>query len=286
VHQFMTPRNCPMEDVDHASGAGADGIGISEWKCAGVDEVDLSERLRDAGLAISSYLPSQFSLLPMPIPLMPDQVAEPGERLRRQCVSVERAARIGAKLVVVVLGPGDTERDRMAAAGALGELGDAAASRGIDVAVEYLSRPAVSVLPDWTPFLDFVAGVDRSNIGVVLDVQHLVGQPDMLETSGLWADRVWLAQVSGVPVVQRSPFDRLLPGDGRPLLEEFVQALLDAGFRGWWELEVLSDDGRYGTQLPDSLWTRPHRAFVADAVDRFQRILQGTSVGHDAERQP
>ena len=41
---------------------------------------------------------------------------------------------------------------------------------------------------------------------------------------------------------ERSPFDRELPGRGRGVAPGIMATLLRAGYRGWWELEIFSDD--------------------------------------------
>ena len=42
-----------------------------------------------------------------------------------------------------------------------------------------------------------------------------------------------------------------------------VASLLEAGYDGYWELEVFSDDGTYGNDFPDSYWKLPHAEFLA-----------------------
>ena len=46
---------------------------------------------------------------------------------------------------------------------------------------------------------------------------------------------------------------------------------MEAGYDGWWELEVFSDDGSFGNAFPDSLWALPANEFLARAHDAFVR---------------
>ena len=65
--------------------------------------------------------------------------------------------------------------------------------------------------------------------------------------------------------------DRALPGEGRADLPGILAALVESGYRGWYDLEIFSDDGRYGTAYPDSLWGPPHEEMLGRARRSFDR---------------
>jgi sugar phosphate isomerase/epimerase len=48
--------------------------------------------------------------------------------------------------------------------------------------------------------------------------------------------------------------DRVLPGDGAADLPGILGALEDAGWDGFYDLEIFSDNGAFGSAYPDSLW--------------------------------
>ena len=52
----------------------------------------------------------------------------------------------------------------------------------------------------------------------------------------------------------RSWNDRVLPGDGVVDLPAVFAALREGGYDSWFDLEVFSDDGRWGNDFPDSVW--------------------------------
>ncbi len=52
----------------------------------------------------------------------------------------------------------------------------------------------------------------------------------------------------------RSWCDRVLPGDGIADIPGIFRALDEGGFEGWFELELFSDDGKFGNDFEDSLW--------------------------------
>jgi sugar phosphate isomerase/epimerase len=70
-------------------------------------------------------------------------------------------------------------------------------------------------------------------------------------------------------VDERGGFDREYPGRGRGTAAEIVATLIECGYSGYWELEVFSDDGTYGTDYPDSYWKQPHEDFLREAKSAF-----------------
>ena len=48
--------------------------------------------------------------------------------------------------------------------------------------------------------------------------------------------------------------DRVLPGDGAADLPAILGALDSAGWDGFYDLEIFSDNGAFGSAYPDSLW--------------------------------
>jgi sugar phosphate isomerase/epimerase len=51
--------------------------------------------------------------------------------------------------------------------------------------------------------------------------------------------------------------DRLLPGDGVADVPRILGLLDRAGWDGFYDLEIFSDNGAFGNALPDSLWDVP-----------------------------
>lgn len=61
---------------------------------------------------------------------------------------------------------------------------------------------------------------------------------------------------------------RVVADDGVARLDELVPAMQDAGFDGWYDVEIISGAGRFGCELPDSLWK-------LDPLDYAQRQVDG-----------
>ena len=105
-----------------------------------------------------------------------------------------------------------------------------------------------------------------------------------------------LPRIAGVHVCDvrrptRSWCDRVLPGEGVADLATILGALKAAGWRGYYDLEIFSDDGTFGTALPDSLWRLPPgelaargRAALVAAWERRARPA-GSIVGSSDDKE-
>ena len=142
-------------------------------------------------------------------------------------------------------------------------VADAAAKHGLMIAFEPLALrrgAAVSTLPETIEVLDRAG---RDNIQILLDVWHSWPEPDLLANLKSCVGRLIGVQINDVRNPERSWCDRVMPGDGRNVCTPIVPALIQAGFTGWYDFEVFSDDGRWGNDFADSLWKLPHGEFVA-----------------------
>ena len=72
--------------------------------------------------------------------------------------------------------------------------------------------------------------------------------------------------------------DRVLPGDGVADLPGIFGALNDGGLDGWFELEVLSDDGTFGDDYPDSLWKLDPVELIRTGREQFMRAWKSRPV--------
>ena len=103
----------------------------------------------------------------------------------------------------------------------------------------------------------------------MFSVYHSWDEPGLHDQLRRYASRINSVQVCDIRQPERSPFDRELPGRGRSVAPAIIATLLGAGYDGWWELEIFSDDGTYGTALPDSYWAMPPRDFLTRAKKAF-----------------
>ena len=114
---------------------------------------------------------------------------------------------------------------------------------------------------------------DHASVGLMCDLFHIWDDPDTSAIIRERGDRVFGVQLSDWRDPQRSWADRVLPGDGIAPLAELVCALEQAEYRGDYELEIMSDDGRYERCLEDSLWTQDPQAVAVRAFNSLTTLL-------------
>jgi sugar phosphate isomerase/epimerase len=233
--------------------AGAGAIGILEFKLEGVD--DLRGKLRESGLAVSACLPAAGSILPSPLIPGPEEAEA---RVESICASVARLAELEPSCVFFLTGPGE---DSDAVREGIRRIADAGARHGVRVALE-------PIHPSQADTLSFVHTIDHAleligdaDVGILFDTWHL--------DEVFHADRIFGVHVADRRVPTRSDFDRALPGGGS---RTAVRALLEAGYDGWFDVEVMSDDGTFGNAFPDSLWALPTEEIARRAVASMEQL--------------
>lgn len=288
VATWMTPHNTIFQDISQIAGSGADGIGIWEGKYERRDEPNVISAVSGSGLRATFCMPTLWTILPGPVdgPAM----REPSVRTELICESIPHLAKFDP--VAIVVGPG-TSGDEARPAGPLEEvakslmkIADVAADHGQRIAFELLARRRGCPLPTLHEMVDFIDSLDRDNIDVAFDVWHTWAEPSLTEDLSRYVDRIASVQVNDVQWNERCWCDRALPGGGRGVLPGILATLISAGYEGWYELEIVSDDGSYGTVLPDSLWNLPHETLLSLGKSAFDKAYaQGMSQAAKGEAQ-
>jgi sugar phosphate isomerase/epimerase len=255
VSEFTTPALGFTDDLTVYRAAGADGIGISEAKLRD-DREDLKQ-LRRSGLGVSSFFPTAGTILPTP---MVPGADEPQARVAAIAAGIRRLAPFRPECCSVSTGPrGRYERDEALAivVSGLGTLAQEAEDAGMRLAVE-LMHPSLADQFSFMTSMPFAVAlldsVGHPNVGIALDCWHLSDDPDVLEQVRIYAPRVAGVHLNDRRQPTRSWCDRVLPGDGVIDIAGVLGALDEGGYRGWFELEVVSDDGSVEHDYPDSLW--------------------------------
>jgi sugar phosphate isomerase/epimerase len=225
--------------------AGAGAIGILEFKLEGVD--DVRGKPRESGLAVSACLPAAGSILPSPL------IPGPGEseaRVESICRSVQRLAELAPSCVFFLTGPGD---DRDTVVEGIRRIAEAGIRPGVRVALEPVHPSQAALLSPVSTVEGALELIGDADVGILFDTWHLDGV--------VHAGRVYGAHVADRREPTRSDFDRELPGEGS---RAAVRAL--TGYDGWFDVEVISDDGTFGETFADSLWALPAEEIARRAV--------------------
>ena len=238
--------------------AGVDGIGVWELKLPedGADAEPL-ELLEASGLGSASAVPAIPSILPLP--LLPGP-ADPKERVESLCASVHRLAAFRPAAVVCLAGPAgvlDPGRAEETLVDGLRTIAAEAERAGVRIALEPFQREGIEQWSTINTLADAAALADAAGsaaVGIQFDVWHLWNTPGLLEEIPRHIDRIAGVHVNDWRAPTRGWADRVLPGDGVADLPAILGALDDAGWDGFYDLEVFSDNGAFGSSYPDSLW--------------------------------
>ena len=279
VATWMTPHNSIHDDIEQVSRTGADGIGLWEGKLTDGSDETVREAVAQSGLRASFCMPRLWTILAGPVGGSDSR--DPAVRTEIICESVVRLAAFDP--VAIVVGPGtsgDPENPAGpldAVADGLAKIADTAAAYGQRISFELLTGRRGCPLPTLGEIAVFVEQLERDNIGILFDVWHSWADPGVHEQLATYSDRIDCCHVNDVRPVERTWADRVLPGEGRGVAAGLIASLIAADYEGWYELEIVSDDGTYGTDLPDSLWKMPHEELLRRGKHAFDEVYAEAS---------
>ncbi|HVR13734.1 MAG TPA: sugar phosphate isomerase/epimerase family protein [Gaiellaceae bacterium] len=264
ISEFTTLNASFDEDLVAYRAAGVEGIGVCEIKLG----EGAAERLRESGLKATFCVPEVPSILPLPVMDGPDS---PEERVEALCASVSRLAELEPVCVLFMTGPvGDREDARAVVREGIRAIAAASRVAGVRVALEPFHPTQADVFSFVHTIPDALELIDGEDVAIVLDTWH-VSDPAAIEP--------YVQQIVGVHVADRreptrSHFDRVLPGDGVLDLGAVLRMLDGAGYRGWYEVEIFSDNGAFGDAFPDSLWDVEPGELARRARESLERVWE------------
>lgn len=251
--------------------AGADAIGVWELKLPDGGDAEALDVLAGSGLGSAAAIPAIPSILPLPLMEGP---SEPHARIEAICASVHRLAAFRPSGIVCLTGPGE---DRDTVVEGLRVIGDEARRAGVRIGLEPINRiggedwTMISSLSEAAELLD---EADHPALGVQFDTWHLWNTPNVVEEIGEHAHRFVGVHVADWREPTRTWADRVLPGDGVADLPALLRALETAGWDGYYDVEIFSDNGSFGNAWPDSLWDVPAEELALAAKESFTRVWE------------
>ena len=277
ISQVSTLTASFAEDVETYAAAGLDGIGIWEMKLGAGPDDEALEQLAASGLGAASAIPEIPSVLPLPNLPGPD---DPAERVDAICASIHRLAAFRPTAIVCLTGPaGDRDPDEAHAVvvGGLRTIGAEAERAGMRMALEPFQREGIeewSIPNTITDAIELIDEIGSASFGIQFDVWHLWNTPNLLDEIEQHIHRFAAVHVNDWREPTRGWADRALPGDGVADAAAILGALDAAGWGGYYDLEIFSDNGAFGTAYPDSLWDVDPAELVRRGRESFVRCWQ------------
>jgi sugar phosphate isomerase/epimerase len=275
VNGWSMPSSPILEDIAAVKRTGADGLGLLESKIGAGEDQRVLESMHEHSISASFCVPATGWVLPVPSKV-PGTTQDPEERIELMCEGVARLAKFDP--AVIVIGPGVTGVPNERAgpvevvADGLGRVADVAAEHGLRIGFELLAQRRGATHHSIAEAVHFLDEVGRENVGVMWDIWHSWSEPGVHESLRAYGHRINSVHINDVRPIERCAYDRLLPGEGRRVAPDLIATLIEVGYDGLYELEVMSDDGRFGTNLPDSLWRLPLDELLSQAKAAFDEV--------------
>jgi sugar phosphate isomerase/epimerase len=284
ISQVSTLAASFADDLRAYADAGVDGIGIWELKLGEGSDAEALEQLAASGLGSATAVPAVPSILPLPLLSGPE---EPQQRIASLCASVHRLAAFRPAALLCFTGPAgdrDPEEARATAVDGLRALAREAESAGVRLALEPFQREGIedwSLIGSFDEASELIDEVGSDSIGIQFDVWHLWNS-DVLEQLPRHAHLIAGVHVNDWREPTRGWADRVLPGDGAADLPAILGVLDEVGWNGFYDLEVFSDNGAFGTAYPDSLWDLDAAELARRGREAFTRCWSERRVPAEA----
>lgn len=228
-----------VECVEAWVRAGLPAIGLSLHQLGEDGPARLVRALRVGGLAVSSLQGARPYDLRQPEPSAGQHAV--------LCHTLDLAAEVGAECVVAMTGP----RGELSWEHAMGRVVDQTIAvlpelheRGLRLAIEPVQpiRQDLTFVNMAADAVEIVRRVADPSFGYVFDTYHLWWQRGIEQLARDSAHHILCVQVSDHKAVTVQALDRALPGGGVAPLGGLVRSLVEGGYAGWWELEVIAPE--------------------------------------------
>ncbi len=259
------------EDVAGYAKAGVEGIGVWEYKLPKGQDSRSIEAIAKAGLTTTICVPKVPCPLPDPFFAEP---RDPKARIEELCNAIRRFAKFKPVGIMVFPGaPGkDPVENRRIAVDGLRQAAKVADEVGVTLGLETLRKSAGSLATTIEETLEMIDDIGVRNMKVIYDTWHFWDAPNLFDALRRHTKTFIGIQINDWPHGMRGWADRKLPGDGMMELPEIFGTLEAAGYNGWYDVEIFSDDGTFGNNFPDSLWKLGAEEFAQRAVKSFRSV--------------
>ncbi len=218
---------------DHA----VDGIGLWRPKLTDYDLDVAVEMISESGIQVSS--------LQWAGGFTGSEGLSHSESINDGMDAIRLAAELHARcLVVYTGGRGGHTRNHAwrLSSQAISEMLIYAEMVNVDLAIEPMHRGCGlewTFLHDIYEALRFIDSIDHPNLKLVLDTYHVGMDPGLLEFIPSIVDKIALVQLGDACAPPQIEQDRALLGQGNVPLDEIMGCLIDSGYLGFLEVELM-----------------------------------------------
>jgi sugar phosphate isomerase/epimerase len=263
IHTMTTKPWSLAEAAAHYSSRGIGGISVWVEALQGLSAAQARQIVDDAGLKVPALVRGGFFCDPSP--------TERLSRIDRNRQLIDTAAQLGAEMIVLVVGaaPGHAlDQQRGWVRDGIEALLNDAQAAGVQLAIEPLhpmyaaDRSCINRIAEARQICE---ALGHRSLGVAVDVYHVWWDPDLEnEIARLGQCGALLAyHLCDWRVPTRDLLnDRALMGDGCIGLASITDWVRAAGFRGWDEVEIFSDD----------YWREDQSEFLDRIISRYGEL--------------
>jgi len=240
VSEVTTFRWSFEEDVARYAEAGIAAVGVWRQKLSDFGEEKGVELLQESGLKVSS--------LQWAGGFTGSEGRSYKDSLLDARDAITLAASLGSPCLLVYTGAraGHTHNHaRRLMKSALKELSPQAAEAGVQLVVEPMHSGCAggfTFLTDIDDALTVLADVGSKNIKLVLDTYHLGFDESLAARAASIAPQIGLVQIGDGRQPPEGEQNRCLPGQGELPLADIVGSLLEGGYQGYFEIELLGEE--------------------------------------------
>ena len=207
-------------DIEFWAATGVTNVGVSMAKLDAYGVEQGLRRLRDAGVHVGNVIGTGTSGL---------------------ATGIDVASALDADCLVFTTGRAGKrtwEEAADALAASLEPLLPRAAALGVPLALEHTNslRADVGFVHTLGDAIDLARALD---IGVCMEINACWGERALGDTIAAGADRIRLVQLSDYVIGTLTTPDRAVPGDGDIPFDRIVGPLLEAGYRGAFDIELI-----------------------------------------------
>jgi sugar phosphate isomerase/epimerase len=278
ISEVTTINNTFEEDVQLYARYGAQGIGVWGFKMEEIGPERARKLMAEHNLGAANCIPNLNSILPY---VLSPEPTDPMKRVEAFLPNMESMAKLNPETIVVITGPlGDYSLEEAGDLCRRGfeRIGQAANDLGVTVALEPIHssvKDVFTLIWDVPGALEMLREINQPNFKLLFDTWHLWDTPDIFEHIRNHIDLIAGVHIADWREDTRTWADRAFPGEGKLPMLEILNALNNAGFRGYYDVEIFSDNGQYDTAHPDSLWKLPPE----EIADRATQIFRTTRPG-------